>query len=179
MMPQWLAIIFNLLGFKACWLACILAAAHDRPWIGALSVAVWMALHLTRSPQPRREAVLVIAGAIPGAAWDVLALTGGLISYQGSHAVAPGFVLTFLSLWINFGLTIRVSFHWCWRRPLIAALMGGLGGPFAYWSGAQLGAIAFPSDPLFSYLNIAAQYAIGLAAWFAVFDRTFTRRSRG
>lgn len=176
-MPQWLAIILNLLGFKACWLACIFAAAHGHAWISPLAIALWLTTHLARSPQPRREAILILVGAIPGATWDIASLTGGLVSYHGSHAVAPGFVVTFFALWINFGTTIRVSFHWCWRRPIIAALMGAVGGPFAYWSGAQIGAIEFPPEPLLSYLSIAAQYAIALPVWFAVADLMLTPRS--
>lgn len=177
MRPQWLAIIVNLLGFKACWLVCVFAAAHGQAWISVLAITVWLCAHLARSPQPWREAALILVGAIPGAAWDVVSLRAGLISYQGSHAIAPGFVVTFLALWINFGTTIRVSFHWCWRRPIVAALMGAAGGPFAYWSGAQMGAIAFPADPLLSYLIVALQYGLALPLWFVAADRTLTPRS--
>ncbi len=174
---SWLSILLNLLGFKACWLACIFGAANHQPWIGPLAVAVWCAIHLSRSPFPQREAALILIGAAIGASVDVITLTTGFISYHGSHTPTLGFIATFFALWVNFGTTLRISFQWSWRKPIIAAAMGALGGPFAYWSGAQAGAIEFPSDMRLALLMIAIQYGVALPIWFAAADRLLRKPS--
>ena len=55
-----------------------------------------------------------------------------------------------LSLWAAFATTLNHSLRWVARRPLIATLLGAIGGPLAYLAGAKLGAmhIAVPQTAI-------------------------------
>ncbi len=50
-----------------------------------------------------------------------------------------------LSLWAAFATTLNHSLRWVMHRPLVATLLGAIGGPLAYLAGAKLGALHLPS----------------------------------
>jgi hypothetical protein len=63
-----------------------------------------------------------------------------------------------VALWANFAATLNVSLGALRARPWLAALLGGLGGPLAYWGGAGLGAMRLV-EPLPALLVLAAGWA--------------------
>ena len=62
-----------------------------------------------------------------------------------------------LDLWVNFATLINVSLNWLHGKYLLAAILGAVGGPLAYWAGDRLGAIEI-AQPL-----VVPLLAIGLA----------------
>ena len=64
-----------------------------------------------------------------------------------------------VAMWALFATTLNSSLGWLKGRPLLAALMGGFGGPLAYLAGHRLGGVEM-ADPV---LALAAQ-GIGWAA---------------
>jgi hypothetical protein len=174
---RWIPILVNLLGFKACWLALVSTEPEGLLWVAVAGAAVWLCVHLSRSPFPAREAMLILCGAILGTGWDIVSVNAGIIVPDSSHSPTPAFLARFFALWVTFGTTIRVSFSWCWRSLWLAALLGAIGGPLSYWFGSKAGAIDFPADPLPGLAAIGVQYAVLFPVWLYAARQTFTMQA--
>ena len=139
-------ILLNQLGLQAVWFSCVLGAAWGMAWVGPVAAAGWIAWHLRGCERAGRELALVLcAGGIGSTADAALLAWGGLI-YRG-HAGGPLGPVWIVALWMAFATTLNVSLVWLRGRPLLAAALGGVGGPLAYLAGRRLGAVAFgPPD---------------------------------
>ncbi len=162
-MKRWLPIIANVVLFDALWTLAVLGAGKPWWWAAPVLIVLSGTIQLRWSPAPRTEAIVILLGATIGVALDALANTLGLFRYCSPSRLE--FFLVFISLWINFGTTLRPSLSWMWTRPVIAAVLGGIGGPLAYWMAMRLGAIT-PNEPSWRALAwCGAQYALALPLW--------------
>ncbi len=168
-MMRALPIVLNVLAFDALWTLSLLGAGTWWWWWAPSATLASFALQLRGSPSPRREAVIVLLGSALGLALDVLSNRLGLFQYHSGFSIE--FVLVFAALWINFGTTLRPSLSWMWRRPLLAACLGALAAPPAYWIGSKLGAITLHEPSWRTLAFAAAQYAILLPLWMLLADR--------
>lgn len=168
-MTRWTLIIFNLVAFDVCWTLAMLGASRSWWWCGPLVIAASLAIQLRASPSPRREAAIIFAGALVGTLLDWTAVALGLFSHEGRSTAA--FLVIFFSLWLNFGTTLRPALRWMWRRPALAAALGGVGGPMAYWLGARLGAISITQPMALTLAWVAVQYALATPLWMRAADR--------
>jgi hypothetical protein len=158
---RWLAPADAVLQQLAWWGAVLLAA---RGWLGlaALPGAAVVAAHLLARPSARRRVALTAtAAATFGFVTDTLLVRAGLVSFGGG-LVSPAFMA---GLWAAFGAGLTASLRglaaWpSWRLAALAALAG----PFAYRSGAALGAMAFGPHEWQALAAVAAQWAVGLPA---------------
>jgi len=133
----------NVLLFQIGWFACVLGAAHGLPWVGALAAAVIITWHLARAAQPGRELVLVAAAAVLGALFDTLLVWAGWIRFGSGTLLAGTAPYWMVALWAIFATTLNVSLRSLRARLGLAALLGAVGGPAAYYAGARLGALEF------------------------------------
>jgi hypothetical protein len=138
-LPSWLP---NLASFQAGWWAVVLGAAAWQPGLGIGLVALLLAWHLSRVRPFLKEAALIGLAALLGLAFESLLQASGWVAYVGGGGghLAP---LWMAALWANFATTLNVSLRPLQGRPWLAAGLGALGGPAAYWGGAQLGAMTF------------------------------------
>ena len=72
--------------------------------------------------------------------------------------VAP---LWIIALWCHFATTVP-TFAPLRSRPVIAFVLGAIGGPLAYAGGMKMGAAAFHPEPWISWLSIAVVWGIAL-----------------
>lgn len=137
----------NIVLFQIGWFACVLGAAHGLAWLGSLTALVIAGLHLAAARRPACELRLLLIVAALGFAWDSATAAGGLVTYGAGSllpAMAPHWMV---ALWLVFATTLNVSLRWLRGRAGLAALLGAVGGPLAYYGGARLGALSLP-DPL-------------------------------
>ncbi len=86
---------------------------------------------------------------------------------------SPLSTLWLVALWANFATTLNVSLSWLHGKPLMAAILGALGGPLAYWAGERLGAIEMDRPLLVPLLVVGLAWSIvtpalfGLARWMS------------
>jgi len=136
-------LLINLVAFKLGWLACILGGANDAPLVGTLIALAIVALHIVRSALPARELTLaLIAGAI-GAVWDSVLASAGLLSYASGtlfEGTAPYWIV---AMWLLFATLLNQSLRWMHGRLILAAAVGAIGGPLAFFAGNRLGAVEF------------------------------------
>ena len=75
--------------------------------------------------------------------FDSVLVAAGWVTYPSglfSDLLAPYWIVT---MWMLFGTTLNLSMRWLKGRPLLAALLGAIGGPASYVAGQKLGGIVF------------------------------------
>ncbi len=158
--PSW---VLNLVAFQTGWWALVLTAAQGRPELGLGAVALLLAWHLGRVRPQGSEALLIGLVALIGFGFDSLLLVSGWVSFSGADlagGLGPDLPpLWMTALWANFATTLNVSLVSLQSRPWLGALLGFVGGPAAYWGGAELGAMSF-LDPIAGLVALALGWAI-------------------
>jgi hypothetical protein len=134
-------ILLNFVSFQVAWFACVLGGANDLAVAGTLTVVVAILLHLWMAPRPRPELALVMLVAAIGTVWDSLVVSLGLMTYPSgmfASGLAPHWII---AMWALFAITLNLSMGWLKGRPLVASVMGAIGGPLAYFAGYRLGGV--------------------------------------
>ena len=148
---QWCPLLRGLAGFalfQAAWFACGLGAAHGRSAWGVLAVAVAVALTWAASNARGDELRLTALALLMGLAWDTALLQRGLLAYASPGPLPSLAPLWILTLWALFATLLRGPLAWLQGRPLLAALLGAVGGPLSYLAAVRLGAGRFADDSL-------------------------------
>ncbi|NTW58003.1 MAG: DUF2878 domain-containing protein [Nitrospirae bacterium] len=153
--------IVNFIVFQAAWFAAVLGAAHGMPWLGVIAVPLALALHLALSPDWRPELLLALGAAATGFVFDSILIAAGMFSPVPYILPSPFSSLWMVMLWVNLATTMNVSMGWLSGRYALAAVFGSIGGPVAYYSGAQLGAMTRLPDAG-GLVGIGVAWAIAL-----------------
>lgn len=195
--------VLNLLLFQLGWWALVLSAARGYPGLGLAVVALILAWHLGRVRPLASEALLIGLAALIGLSFDSLLIATGWVSFGPPAPVASqalgvathpvlasaSFPTTstgaslaaalppswMVALWANFATTLNLSLVSLQTRPGLAALLGLVGGPLAYWGGASLGAMTFVA-PLPALITLAMGWAL-LTPLLLALAATLARRS--
>ena len=138
-MPVW-TVLANFALYQLAWLACVWGAAAGRSGIGVAVALGVVAVRLRGAGRLGAELRLILLTGLIGGAWESL-LTGlDWVRYQDSWATGwPP--LWIIALWLAFATTFNVSLRWLRNRAGLAALLGLVGGPLAWWAGERLGAL--------------------------------------
>jgi hypothetical protein len=139
------SMLANAVLYQAGWFACVLGAAHGRPWIGAVAALAIVAWHLARASDPRRELALVAASAIVGLAFETALVQSGWVRFPNGVLLEGTAAYWMVALWALFATTLNVSLRSFRARPGLGAALGALGAPAAYYAGARLGALEMTS----------------------------------
>lgn len=139
-------------GFKLCWFALILL-----PEITIWPVLLYWLWSVWRLAGRARLAVLTIA--VIGVLMDTLFLQTGVFGFVGTDYLPFWLML----LWGCFALVlVQVLAAWL-KHWWLAALVGAVTGPLAYWGGAALGGqLIFTDTPTF-LLTLAPCWGLLLA----------------
>lgn len=153
-------IILNFISFQLLWWACVLASKyHLSFWVFVL-VGVYTLAHLMWVESPKHGLPLVLSALI-GILLDQLGYRWGWVSFPYSDPTSAYLPLWMMALWLAFATTINVSMRWMQGKPWLAAFLGALFGPLAYWGAASLG-VVFLSHGLSSMLWISLEWAIAM-----------------
>ncbi|MFZ0791649.1 MAG: DUF2878 domain-containing protein [Chromatiaceae bacterium] len=136
-------VLFNVLAFQIGWFACVIGGAKGLPWIGVAITGLIVALHLSLSGAPRREALLLVIVGTIGALWDGLVMRLGFLEYPSGMILPWLAPVWIIAMWVGFATTLNVSLGWLRGRWYLATLSGAIGGPLAFYAGMKLGASAF------------------------------------
>jgi len=151
----------NFVAFQLGWFACVLGAAGGLPWAGPLVVLGVVGLHLLRVRRPGCELKLVLAAAALGIVVDSLLLASGWLQYPSGlwlPGLAPYWIV---AMWALFATTLNLSLGWLRGRPVLAAVLGAVGGPLSYLAGEKLGGIGL-IQPTFALAALAVAWAIAM-----------------
>jgi hypothetical protein len=143
--------------FNICWLANLYSALHSILWIGPTVTVVALAIHLFPDNNGGRESVILLFIVLSGYGWDTCLQWSGLMTFPLETAVIPP--LWLFSQWFALGLIFRDTLRWLRRRYLLAALLGGTGGPLSYYSASGFGIIIFGEPTGWSLLVMGLGWA--------------------
>ncbi len=164
--------LVNVVTVNAGWFACALGAAAGYYWLGPLAVLAFFALHLVLAEQRRPELILAGIMVLIGFAADTLLdLAGAIDPVRGDLYPGPWSTPWMVALWVNFGTTLSTSLRWLEGRPLVAALLGAVGGPSAYAAGGGLGAVTLGEPGYLSLAMVGLAWAIALPATVVIAAR--------
>ncbi len=151
--------LINLGLFKLGWVACVFGAAAGMPVIGALTVALAVAVHLSLADNRRAEAQLLVAAAGIGLIWETILVSGGILDY-GNDGFEPGLAPYWIvGMWVLFATTMNVGMRWLRKSTALAAVFGAVGGPMSFLAGERIGAVSF-GEPVISLVVIGLGWAL-------------------
>lgn len=153
--------LYNIAAYQVAWFACVLTAAAGIPWVGATLTLVLVAVHVARASRPSVEIELIAVAAMAGLLVDSAMTSGGYLRFSSGIWAQGWAPYWMVALWGAFATTLNHSLCWLTRRPVSAALFGAVGGPIAYWAGAELGAVDMPV-PQRALAAIAAAWAVAM-----------------
>ena len=133
--------LLNWFLFQVGWFACILGAAHNRPFVGPSAVAVLLALEFSFVSDRKRSATLIVAVGGIGTAIDTYLGLIGVFSFKNELLPIWFCPLWLTALWMIFASTLPVSLKWLTGRPWLSAPLGAVVGPVSYYAGAAFGAL--------------------------------------
>lgn len=159
---QRLGTVFDAALVQLGWWACVLGAANGFFWAGPLIVALLLAVQIAGLPAEARRWAwrsALVAGVL-GTAVDSLQSGLGLMTLHGSTVpwLAPLWITV---LWCQF-VTVLPAFAALRSRPLLAGLLGAVGGPLAYGGGVRLGAGSLHPEPWVSLVSVGVVWALAL-----------------
>jgi len=159
-----LRLLLNMIALQVGWFSCVLGAAHGYPWLGPPVVFGLIVLHMILSKPRSLEFFLVMSAIAVGLILDSLLVVAGAFSPKRLVLPSPLTTIWMLALWANFATTLNVSLRRLQEHAYVAAALGAVFGPLAYYSGARFGA-ADIHDPLaVSLLLIAVAWGIATPA---------------
>jgi hypothetical protein len=138
------AIVINTVVFQIGWLCCVLAGANHVPWLGTLTALLIVAWHVSHAISPHNELLLILSAGIIGAVWDSLLVYAGWIQYPSGTLIEDTAPHWIVAMWMLFATTLNVSLRWLKQRPVLAAALGAVAGPAAYFAGYRLGGVEIP-----------------------------------
>jgi len=166
----------NVVGVNLGWFACVLGAAHGIHWLGPASAAGLLAVHLALNRPWHTELAVAMVGGAFGFVFDSLLIAAGAYEAERWLLPPPLTAVWLVALWVNFALVLNVALGWLQGRWVLAAGLGLVGGPAAYYSGQRLGAVHLASPMWRSLLALGVAWAIAipLLLWVA---RALRRRA--
>jgi hypothetical protein len=135
MMAAWASFI----GYEVVWFVAVVFAGRGEPWPGVIAAVLFVGWQLGVLPH-RRAALQVLAIAVLcGVVIDGLVHGLHLADYAAAAPALPtgGAPLWILCLWACFSLTLGGPLRALGTRPLLAVVLGGIGGPLAYAGAAH------------------------------------------
>ena len=165
-MNFWLSVI----SYQAVWFAAVIGASHGMAWPGVLGMLLYLLMQLLIARNWRTDISLMIVAMLFGIVLDGTLIRSGLASYAAgwsSLAIAPAWIL---AMWGTFALTFSQSLRYLQTRLGMAALLGLIGGPLAYFGAARGWQVVTFADPSWRALLVLAigwALAIPALAWLA------------
>ena len=135
-----LKILVNAGLFQVAWFAAVLGAAGGRAWLGPVVLLPVLAVNLVMVADRRGELKLWAVAGIIGFLFDTVLVAAGVFAPRLHLFPYPFSPPWMIGLWIGFAATLNQSLGWLHGRPLLATLLGAIGGPLTYYGGARLGA---------------------------------------
>jgi len=167
----------NAIGYQLVWLMSVAGAAHGMPRVGPLAaigfVLAMFAFGGASRDDLRLIPLVLLLGLFVDSAWIML----GWINFSApspSTRFAPEWIL---GIWLAFAMTLNHSLAFLKRRPAIAALLGAVGGPLAYWSAARgFGVVHFDAPLSIVLPCLAIAWAATLPLLLRIADHRTTAK---
>lgn len=158
-LPRTLRLVLGVIVFQGAWFACVLGAAYGHVGWGVMAVVVAVALLVAMSTHRSVELRLIAVALATGIVWDSALAASGLVRYASPGPIAALAPVWILALWALWGAVLRDPLRSLHHRPVLAAVLGGVGGALSYAAAARMGACSF-DDATLALGVLAAGWAV-------------------
>ncbi len=143
-----------------------MGAANGWPVAGLAAAVITIALHLVLSSNPLAQTKFIVFVTCVGL------LVESTLTYAGFTRFVTFLVSTayslppplppvwLLAMWAAFATIVTVSLTWLQTKPILAFLLGAVGGPLAYIAGERLGAMTLLEPRIMSIAALAFAWGI-------------------
>ena len=152
--------IINALLYQLGWFSCLLGAAWGYPLSGAFCALLLIGVHLVLAESRKPELYLMVCACLLGVVLDTAQQSAGVFTFKIDPAWPLWLPPWIFVIWAQFATLFRYALFWLTGRYLLAAFLGLVGGPFAYWGGARLGAAQMGGDLFSSLASLAVIWAL-------------------
>jgi hypothetical protein len=153
----------NAVGYQMVWLVSIVGAVRGSVIAGPLAATAFVAFVLAFGGKQRADLRLIPLALPIGLLTDSAWIGMGWLHYDApwpSAQLAPAWII---GIWMSFALTLNHSMAFLKGRHALAALLGAVCGPLAYWGASRgFGAVHFDAPAMIVLLGIGI-------VWTAVF----------
>ena len=147
--------IYDLIGFKICWILCAFCTQWDQPYLGPIITLLFILIHLIIVNFALIDLKIITLSIICGLIIDSTFSIFGLIGYQGgilaNYNLAP---LWILSMWGGFSLTMLYTLDSIRHKYFLSGLLGFIGGPLSYSAGVNIGSLTINTPITYLLLSI-------------------------
>ena len=152
-------LIINVALFQLGWFCCVVAGANHMPLVGTAAALIVVLWHLASSYDPRKELTLLLIAALIGTSWESLLVSAGLLQYPSGTFIQGMAPIWIIAMWMLFATTLNVSLRWLKNRLALAAMLGAIAGPAAFFTGYKLGGVNMP-DITIALLALAGGWSV-------------------
>ena len=156
-------LIINALAFQVIWAVAVLLGDG---W-AVLASLVYLIVHQLLLVNNVLEWALVLGVTLVGCSMDTLFGKIGVLEFDSGTILLPVWLAC---IWLGFAMTLKHAMAWLRDKLFIAALVGAVAGPVAYYTGAQMSEVTL-AQPMWLSL-------FSLAIWWACFMPFAMRCSR-
>jgi len=151
--------IYDIIGFKICWLLCAFCSVWEQPYLGPIVTVLFIMIHLFIVNFNKKDIQIICIAIFCGFIIDSLFSIFGFIDYQGGiftkYNLAP---LWILSMWAGFALTMLYSLESIRTKYFISSILGFIGGPLSYSAGVRIGSLEINTQ--FTYILLALAWGL-------------------
>ena len=151
----------TLVAYEIVWFTAVFGAGHGLAWPGMAAVALFACWRLAASPCRAIELRLIAVTVLLAIVLEGFWVTTGVILYAAPWPL-PNAPAWLIALWLAFALTVVPLFGYLHARPVLAALIGGVGGPLAYLGGAKAHALQLSAPAWRGLLALSLGWAIAM-----------------
>ena len=160
MFSPFLTKLLNIVLYQVGWFCCVLGGAWGYPVSGGVLALLLVGVHLLLASSRKTEALLMVTACLLGVMVDSTQQALGLFAFKTEPGWPLWLPLWVFVIWAQFATLLHYALAWLQGRYLMAALLGSIGGPLAYYGGGRFGAATFPSDLLPSLLILGGCWAV-------------------
>jgi hypothetical protein len=146
---HWLA---NLVIYQATWFICVLGG-DQLAW----APLILLGIHLFFTPCRKADLIMIVSLVMFGIVLDGTLVTLGFFTFPGATFIIPYWLIV---IWMALATLPNHSLRWLKDRLALAAILGALGGPLAYWAGVRLGAATFNWPLSYSIVLLAVVWGL-------------------
>ncbi|MBW2451793.1 MAG: DUF2878 domain-containing protein [Deltaproteobacteria bacterium] len=169
-------LLINLSFYQVGWFCCVFGAAWGHPLVGGLLALLLAGLHLCLAVDRRAEICLMTSACLIGVAVDSAQQALGLFAFKTDPSWPLWLPLWVFVIWAQFATLFHFALWWLSKRYLLAAALGMLGGPLAYWAGIRIGAATFGPEPVLSLVVLGLVWACVTPGLLWLSDQTARKR---
>ena len=155
--------LINFVLFQVGWFVTVISVSNQMEYIAIFSVLGVLAAHLYLIAEKLKEFILILAAGLLGFVVDSILISGDLFSASGDLGLKDMAPLWLVLLWMLFSITINHSLGWLRYKYLLAALMGAVFAPLAYYVGTNFEVLTFSNN----YSSMGVMLIIGFT-WAVV-----------